>query len=173
MRLGEHDLRTDPDLENGHTDEHFVQDFQIEKVIPHENYNTPNSFANDIALLRLDRKYERRGYVYPICLPFDDDEDEAYNEIFPEDLSERKYTEVAGWGATNQRGGDPADILQTLRYAFRFDNSPLLYAMYIALEAIRTQLSLISTHGNKHNLHRNWIFGSSRHLAALRKFTIL
>lgn len=38
-------------------------------------------------------------YVVPICLPFDDDEDEQYL-INPK----RLRTEVAGWGATNERG---------------------------------------------------------------------
>ena len=114
VRLGEHDLRQDPDVVAKAPD-NFIQDFEIEKVIAHEEYNTPNTFSNDIALLRLNKKVERRSYVYPICLPFDDKEDEAYKEVFHDDLSERKHTEVAGWGATNQFGRDPADILQKLK----------------------------------------------------------
>ena len=38
-----------------------VQNFNIEKIIHHESYNSPNPFQNDIALVRLDRDIEENG----------------------------------------------------------------------------------------------------------------
>ena len=101
-----------------------VQNFDIEKIIPHESYNSPNPFQNDIALVRLDRDVEENGeelilsfwlrnftdvsnysiltsdYVQPICLPFADEEEEAYTSL----TSQKIETVVAGWGATEQLG---------------------------------------------------------------------
>ncbi|XP_037071992.1 phenoloxidase-activating factor 3-like, partial [Pollicipes pollicipes] len=48
-----------------------VQDFGIEKIIPHEEHHRPVKYRNDIALVRLDRPVRRTNYVRPICLPFD------------------------------------------------------------------------------------------------------
>ena len=40
-----------------------VQNFDIEKIIPHESYNSPNPFQNDIALVRLDRDAVFNGEI--------------------------------------------------------------------------------------------------------------
>ena len=45
--------------------------------------------------------------MQPICLPYTDDKAESY-------LDEGIRTEVAGWGATEERGTNPADVLQFL-----------------------------------------------------------
>lgn len=48
-------------------------------------------------------------FVRPICLPFDHEESENYAVT-----SIGQDVAVAGWGATNERGRDPADALQKL-----------------------------------------------------------
>ena len=50
-------------------------------------------------------------FVQPICLPFDHEESENYEATTKENGLE---VIVAGWGATNERGRDPADALQKL-----------------------------------------------------------
>ena len=52
-------------------------------------------------------------FVQPICLPFDHDENENYEETTRDQNLEFDVF-VAGWGATNERGRDPADALQKL-----------------------------------------------------------
>ena len=52
-------------------------------------------------------------FVQPICLPFDHDENENYVETTA-NLGLQNSVKVAGWGATNERGRDPADALQKL-----------------------------------------------------------
>ena len=51
--------------------------------------------------------------MQPICLPFDHDENENYVETTA-NLNLQDFVMVAGWGATNERGRDPADALQKL-----------------------------------------------------------
>ncbi|KYM76561.1 Serine protease easter [Atta colombica] len=53
VRLGEHNILTNPDCEQGYCAEP-VQDFLPESVIVHENYNKPE-FKNDIAIIRLNK----------------------------------------------------------------------------------------------------------------------
>jgi Trypsin len=59
VRLGEYDLRTDPDCLTGDNNEKDcnlpVQDIEIELLIPHEKYNNPK-YNNDIGLIRLARE---------------------------------------------------------------------------------------------------------------------
>ena len=38
-----------------------VQDFDIEKVIVHENYNDPKLYRNDIALIKLKGEISQNG----------------------------------------------------------------------------------------------------------------
>lgn len=46
-----------------------------------------------------------------ICLPFEDDEEESY--FLPDDSN--MLTEVAGWGATNERGQENVDLAAVSR----------------------------------------------------------
>ena len=71
MRLGEHTLSTTldcqfPDRENNQQNicAEPVQDFDIEKVIFHPSYNSPNVFQNDVALMRLSRDIVINGKYY-------------------------------------------------------------------------------------------------------------
>lgn len=59
IRLGEYDLRTNPDCSPKDFDDCNppVQDIEIEKLIPHAQYNQPR-YSNDIGLVRLAREPE-------------------------------------------------------------------------------------------------------------------
>ena len=62
IRLGEHEISnpgTDCDI-RGNCNA-GSQDFDIEKVIIHPEYNSPNTFQNDIAIVKLDRKVSLNG----------------------------------------------------------------------------------------------------------------
>ena len=74
VRLGEHDLSTEKDCEDKNTPDEIcaekIQEYRFEELIPHKEYNRPGRFANDIALIRLDRDIDfRPDNVKPICLP--------------------------------------------------------------------------------------------------------
>ena len=71
VRLGEHNLKEDPDCEETFsgtsTCNETPQDFKIEEVIAHTDYAKPVAFRNDIALIRLDRPVNKTGtYIYEI-----------------------------------------------------------------------------------------------------------
>ena len=68
-------MKTDPDCESNQVCEKHdncicnetPQDFKIEEVIAHTDYNIPVAYRNDIALLRLDRPVNKTGtYLYKI-----------------------------------------------------------------------------------------------------------
>ena len=63
--------------------------------------------------------------MQPICLPFDHEETEDYvKTTFDENLD----VFVAGWGATNEKGRNPADALQKLKVPiFKGDKCVDLY----------------------------------------------
>ena len=114
VRVGEHDLRQDPDC----TEDHgapcpSVQNLGIEKVIHHPGYNKPGKFMNDIALLKLDRDIEYNKMVQPVCLPWwDDHEDYTKTVSF---AGHKTVIEVAGWGFTGPGGRHgAAQVLQFL-----------------------------------------------------------
>lgn len=53
IRLGEHNILTDPDCQQGYCAEP-VQDFLPESIIVHKDYNNP-MYKNDIAIVRLNK----------------------------------------------------------------------------------------------------------------------
>jgi hypothetical protein len=57
IRLGEYDVQTNPDCDPDNPDDCNppVQDIEVEKLIPHEQYNNPR-YSNDIGLVRLARE---------------------------------------------------------------------------------------------------------------------
>ena len=62
IRLGEHEISNpgqDCDIKG--ICNAGSQDFDIEKVIIHPEYNSPNTFQNDIAIVKLDRKVSLNG----------------------------------------------------------------------------------------------------------------
>ena len=67
-------------------------------------------------------------FIQPICLPYDHDTSENYVKSTKEQGLEFDVF-VAGWGATNERGRDPADALQKLNVPiFEADKCKKLYA---------------------------------------------
>jgi len=63
VRLGELDTRTDTDCATGDpTLCTQTQDFNIEKIIPHVNYDEPK-YSNDIALVRLVRAANTSKFI--------------------------------------------------------------------------------------------------------------
>ena len=64
VRLGEHDTKHDgPDCQEK-TCNLGVQDFDIGKVIVHEQYNKPVLYRNDIALIKLNGQVSQNGKLY-------------------------------------------------------------------------------------------------------------
>ena len=66
VRLGEHDLKNkNPDcqkLKNGKDIcNKEVQDFEVDKVTYHPDYNSPTTFRNDIAVIKLKGKVVENG----------------------------------------------------------------------------------------------------------------
>lgn len=104
IRLGEHDIRTDPDCELD-VCAPKVQDRKIKKISIHTYFNKP-VFHNDIAIIELEKPITLNEYVAPICLPRQDAQ--------IADLLVGDRVTVAGWGKTNMTTEDRADILQVL-----------------------------------------------------------
>ncbi|XP_058450382.1 phenoloxidase-activating factor 1 [Malaya genurostris] len=83
------------------------QDFGIERLIPHENYDSPK-YANDIALVKLRQTTETYNILSPLCLPIDQYSDYARNLTGSTGV-------IAGWGSTSNRSNNPSPTLQWLR----------------------------------------------------------
>ncbi|GFR01711.1 serine protease filzig, partial [Trichonephila clavata] len=79
-RLGEYDTSASSDSR---------QDFGIETLITHPQYQEPYRQSNDIALLRLNKDAVFTEHVWPVCLP-----------IRNTDVTGMNAT-VAGWGQTS------------------------------------------------------------------------
>ncbi|KAL1460991.1 hypothetical protein WDU94_012924 [Cyamophila willieti] len=90
VRLGEWDVDTDPDCQNG-VCAPLVQDITVVDVISHKFYSNDEHMKNDIALLRLEKPPILNRYVQPICLP--------YGPALTRDFT-GEDTIVAGWGLT-------------------------------------------------------------------------
>uniref|UniRef100_A0A182PPY6 CLIP domain-containing serine protease n=1 Tax=Anopheles epiroticus TaxID=199890 RepID=A0A182PPY6_9DIPT len=71
------------------------QDFAIEQVIPHENYDMPK-YANDIALIKLRETTETYNIISPLCLPTDQYAPYALNLTGQMGI-------IAGWGSTSNQ----------------------------------------------------------------------
>jgi len=111
VRVGEWDLDKDIDC-LGAECAPPPQDIDVENVIFHESYGKPKAFQNDIAVIKLSKNVTENRYVSPICLPYDDDE-ENY-QVTGRLGAAAPFIDVAGWGATTITGRKPATKLQTL-----------------------------------------------------------
>ncbi|XP_062557098.1 CLIP domain-containing serine protease B9 [Armigeres subalbatus] len=83
------------------------QDFAIERLMPHQNYDTPK-YANDIAVVKLQQATEIFNILSPLCLPMD-----QYSS-YGRNLT-GKTGIIAGWGSTSNRSNSPSPTLQWLR----------------------------------------------------------
>lgn len=115
IRVGEHDLDKDLDCIGSGPNKICApppEDIEVEKVTFHECYGKPKSFQNDIAVIKLSKNVTESEFVAPICLPYDDDEE---NYMVSARLgAEAPIVDVAGWGATTITGRKPANVLQFL-----------------------------------------------------------
>lgn len=102
VRLGEHNLSSVEDCHIG-VCTGPVQDFEPEEVIPHADYNSPQRFWNDIAIIRLNRPFNKNigSAIFPICLPF--------GTFGKEPLDDKKLV-VAGFGLT-EAFGDSSEVM--------------------------------------------------------------
>ncbi|XP_045126208.1 venom serine protease Bi-VSP-like isoform X2 [Portunus trituberculatus] len=85
IRLGDHDLQREDDASH--------EDFEILKSTLHPDYNTPTSFANDIAVIKLSRPVSFRKDLLPVCLPLSESLHNKSLVAF--------FGYVAGWGAVS------------------------------------------------------------------------
>lgn len=114
IRVGEHDLDKDIDCDGEGRNKLCApapQDIDVDEVIFHKSYGKPKAFQNDIAVIKLARNVTENEFVHPICLPFNDDNEDYIGKRIGTDAS---INEVAGWGATTITGRKPANVLQFL-----------------------------------------------------------
>jgi len=114
IRVGEHDLDKDIDCAGEGRNKLCApppQDISVEEVIFHKSYGKPKAFQNDIAVIKLARNVTENEFVGPICLPFNDDNEDYLGKRIGADAN---INEVAGWGATTITGRKPANVLQFL-----------------------------------------------------------
>ncbi|XP_036324778.1 serine protease easter-like [Rhagoletis pomonella] len=99
VRLGEWDLRTNPDCEIDVRGKEscappFIE-LGIERAISHPKYvSSSNEQFYDVALLRLEESVSYSDFIRPICLPV---AQELCDSMFV-----NSTMEVAGWGATDK-----------------------------------------------------------------------
>ncbi|XP_014271508.1 venom protease [Halyomorpha halys] len=96
VKLGEHNL---------HREDDEAVEFNIEKTIIHPQYSILN-YANDIALIRLQRDVDFSDTVKPVCLP--------QTDALRSSKFEGKYPYVIGWGHTTNNG-PKSDVLQQVQ----------------------------------------------------------
>ena len=80
------------------------QDFDVTEIIKHENYNIPNRWSNDVALLKLSKPAKLGKGVGLACLPNN-------NFQLPFDDS-NKTCWITGWGTIRYYGPQPTELMQ-------------------------------------------------------------
>lgn len=100
VRLGEYDLRTDPDCDEDEECNDPHVDVPVAEIIMHpEYYQEGVAQYHDIALLKLERTVEFTKWIKPICLPLD-------YRVRSMDFTSHSL-EVAGYGLTENRVASP------------------------------------------------------------------
>ncbi len=105
VRLGEHDLRQDPDCDVVVADKICAPrlvDVAVEEVVSHPGHAAGDGDDDDVALVRLARPVATSEAVVPVCLP-------AHVPDLPEQLGElskrsRLNYQVVGWARTAGAG---------------------------------------------------------------------
>lgn len=91
VRLGEWDIDTDPDCQDGLCADEVV-DVPIAERIVHENYHPySKNHDNDIALLRLNQSVQFTKWIKPLCLPI-------VSSLRDKDYDDKNVLTIAGWG---------------------------------------------------------------------------
>ena len=94
VRLGENNLKTDPDCDRSGTCAPKYIGVPIEKQIIFKTYQRLPEKYHDIALLRLQHEVAYSDFVKPICLPT------TVGELYHSFIGEKSI--VAGWGLTEK-----------------------------------------------------------------------
>ena len=76
------------------------QDVNVTQIIIHENYRSPFTYSNDIALLKLAKPVNLTQGVGPACLP------DSNNSLF------NKTCWITGWGTLSSGGNQPNVLMQ-------------------------------------------------------------
>ncbi|XP_055907970.1 phenoloxidase-activating factor 3-like [Eupeodes corollae] len=99
------------------------QDYEIEQIIPHPNYDSPK-YANDIALIRISRPDEGVPLT-PICLPF--------NNLALRDIElTGSLAIVAGW-SSNIAGTHQSELLVNKKPSLQYVRLPIVNRSKCAL----------------------------------------
>uniref|UniRef100_A0A182MV97 CLIP domain-containing serine protease n=1 Tax=Anopheles culicifacies TaxID=139723 RepID=A0A182MV97_9DIPT len=128
VRLGEWDLSTANDCEDGICSNAPI-DLDIEEIVVHSNYDTKDqSNANDIALIRFTRPVQYSGTVSPICLPLS------------ASLRNRSHVGqlgfAAGWGKTEHASSSEKKLKVELNVTSLQDCAPGYRRSGILLKAV-------------------------------------
>lgn len=135
-RLGEWNLRSNPDCDDNNVCAPSVQDVPIAQITVHESFIPLNENQNyDIAILRLRVSVEFNDYVKPLCLP-----EASLQEFDGEDLI------VAGFGRT-ENSDNSATKLRTEVRGISNDECRRLYKAE-GKEIFPTQLCALGEEGN-------------------------
>ena len=100
VKVGEHDF--------GKGNETLSALYDVRKITLHDGY-VPDTFENDIAILRISKKVEINRSVKPICLPSKNDSSGRNKES--RQLNDETTAVVIGWGTTSF-GGPKSSILR-------------------------------------------------------------
>ncbi|CAD6995818.1 unnamed protein product [Ceratitis capitata] len=103
VRLGEWNTTTDVDCDIDCAPPH--SDIDCPEIIIHDKYN-PNTYKNDIALLRLEKSVAPTKFIQPVCLPSKSSQTRNY---------QNEEVEVAGWGKTETSEHSEVKMKATLR----------------------------------------------------------
>ncbi|KAH8416028.1 hypothetical protein KR222_006754, partial [Zaprionus bogoriensis] len=96
VRLGEHDLKTNPDrryVKGKYIEAPPSMDIVHERIFVHEDFS--DNYQHDIALIKLSRDVEYQVNVLPICLPLTEDLRSA--------IARHEKYRLTGWGATESQ----------------------------------------------------------------------
>ena len=80
------------------------QEIAVAKIIPHENYNTPLRYSNDIALLQLAKSANLGVGIGLVCMP-------DISHPLPFDNLLKKCW-ITGWGALSSGGSSPNSLME-------------------------------------------------------------
>ncbi|RWS08533.1 prophenoloxidase activating enzyme-like protein [Dinothrombium tinctorium] len=97
VRLGEYNIEKE-------TPDDAAQDFAVESVITHSEYNS-KTYLNDIAILKLKRSVSFSKRISPICLPFE-------NRKLKEENIEGRSATITGWGRITYNGPSSEVLLK-------------------------------------------------------------
>ncbi|CAL8071617.1 unnamed protein product [Orchesella dallaii] len=107
VRLEEYDQRTTQDCEKVESGSKVcappVQDMEIDKIIPHEDYDKRKSRENDIVLIRLKKHAALGQFVSPVSIPHGE-------KLQKVNSKEGNRLIVAGWGRLAYDSPDSAPV---------------------------------------------------------------